>query len=494
MTTGLSVSDIVNVNLNLSPTAAASLNFGATLIVGPSTVIDVVQRMRTYSSIGGVASDFGLTAPEYFAAADFFAQVPQPPSVMIGRWASTATSAIQYGQALNTAQQSLSRFTTVTNGSLSFQVDGAAKTLTGVNLSSAANLPGVAGLIQAAGTGFSVIWDAVNGRFVWSSNTVGVNSSVSLSTAPGAGVDLGMLTGISQASTGLNVPGMAAETPTAAIQAMATGSYPYFYETIWAAPLSVVNASAMATYIEAASPPKILGITTGDPNVLLSTSTADVAYTLSQAGFKRTMLQYSSQDPYSVASLIGRIATVNFNGQNTTITAKFESEPGVVAETLTETQAAALNAKNCNVFVNYMNGAAIIQQGVMVNGYFIDTVMGTDWLTNAIQTAAFNALYTTTTKIPQTDAGVAMLVAAIAKYAMQPAVNNGLIAGGAWTGPSFGSIVTGQILPAGFYIYASPVAAQALADRQARKSPPIMIAAVGAGAIHSAAIGLNFTR
>jgi hypothetical protein len=97
---------------------------------------------------------------------------------------------------------------------------------------------------------------------------------------------------------------------------------------------------------------------------------------------------------------------VNFTGNNTTITLKFKTEPGVTYETLTTAQAAAIDAINGNVYVYYANDTAIIQQGVMANGDFFDERHGLDWLQNYVQTNLYNLLYTSTTKIPQTDAGV----------------------------------------------------------------------------------------
>jgi len=69
------------------------------------------------------------------------------------------------------------------------------------------------------------------------------------------------------------------------------------------------------------------------------------------------------------------------------MTLKFKQEPGVAPETLTETQAATLRGKHCNVFVNYDNDTAIIQEGVSFDGSFFDEVVGLDWLENDIQTA-----------------------------------------------------------------------------------------------------------
>jgi hypothetical protein len=108
--------------------------------------------------------------------------------------------------------------------------------------------------------------------------------------------------------------------------------------------------------------------------------------------------------------------SVDFTASNTTITLKFKQEPGVTYETLSTSQANNLEAKNCNVYVYYENDTAILEQGVMSNGDFFDERHGLDWLQNAVQTADFNTLYTSTTKIPQTDAGTTTRIANIELY------------------------------------------------------------------------------
>jgi hypothetical protein len=77
---------------------------------------------------------------------------------------------------------------------------------------------------------------------------------------------------------------------------------------------------------------------------------------------------------------------------------------------------------------------------------------------------------------------------------LDQAVTNGYVAPGVWTGPPFGSIVTGQTLPKGYYVFAPPIASQSSADRAARKAPTITVGIKLAGAIHSANIVLNVNQ
>jgi hypothetical protein len=250
---------------------------------------------------------------------------------------------------------------------------------------------------------------------------------------------------------------------------------------------------SIAGYIEGAGMSHVYGITSQEATAIDGTQNTDIASQLQALGYRRSFVQYSSSSPYAVASVFGRAFTVDFTANNSTITLKFKQEPGVIAETLTETQAAALKAKNCNVFVNYNNAVAIIQEGTMANGFFFDEVHGTDWLQNNIQTRVFNLLFTSPTKVPQTDPGVHQILTEV-EAALYDGVNNGLIAPGLWTGPPFGQLDTNQMLPKGYYTYAPPVAGQNPADRAARKAPTIQAGIKLAGAVHFANILVNVNR
>lgn len=381
MAQGLPVSNVVNVDVIMSPVAATGRNFGALLILGTSTVIPVTERIRQYSAIEDIGDDFGVDSPEYEAATIFFSQSPKPTLVYIGRWAKTLAE----GEA------------------------GAVETL-----------------LQA------------------------VNASL---------------------------------------------QYTNWYGLAIADSADLVEADviSVAAAIEASSLSRILAVTTDDVNVLVAGNTDNIGYKLKAAGYGRTFWQYSSSSKYAAISAFGRAFTVNFTGNNTTITLKFKTEPGVTYETLTTAQAAAIDAINGNVYVYYANDTAIIQQGVMANGDFFDERHGLDWLQSYVQTNLYNLLYTSTTKIPQTDAGVTRLMTSV-EASLDQAVNNGLVAPGVWNGGPIGQIESGDTLTKGYYVYAGAVASQAQSDREARKSPVIQAAIKLAGAIHYADVQINVVR
>lgn len=484
----LPVSRLVRVIVNLSPIAAARRSFGVLMIAGDSDVINASERYRSYGSLDEVADEFGTDAPEYHAAALYFGQTPKPSTLMIGRWLRTAVAGFNQGAILTLSQQALSNFTVITAGTFGVTIDGVAKALTGIDLSGATNLNGVATIINNTLTGGTVAWDGE--RFTITSATTGISSIVGYATVG----TLATAMGVTQAGGASLVSGFAAETPVqcAAILSDRTSAW---YGLMFQASVQPTDDQSIAVseLIEGLDVRRIYGVTITSTGVLDSETTSDLASRQMAAGYLRSLCQYS-ENVYAVASLFGRAFSVNFNAQNSTITLMYKQEPSVVPQTISSTQANTLEAKRCNVFVTYDNDTAIIQYGVMSGPAYLDEIHGLDWFQNAVQNACFNLLYTTPTKIPQTDAGANQLVNTI-NGVCEDAVNNGLVAPGVWTSPvEFGQLTTGMYLKTGYYVYIQPMALQSQSDREARLAPPIQVAIKLAGAIQELDVTIEVNR
>lgn len=481
MAQGLNIGRLVRATVNLAPLAAARRGFGALLIVGDSNVINGRDRIRTYVDLESVAEDFGTSAPEYLAASLYFGQSPRPNQLMIGRWLRTATAGLIQGGILTTAEQAMANWTSITDGSFKIDIDGVTKTLSALNFSAQTNLNGVASVINAALTGGTIAWDG--SRFTVTSSTTGATSTVGYASATGSGTDISALLKLTAATALAPVPGFAAETPVECVTELANMSGMWYGLTFAASTMPTDDQLVdVAAFIEGASISRIFGVTETDTRVLDAAWTTDMASRLKALNYKRSFVTFSA-NKYAVASMFGRAFSVNFNANRSTITLMYKQEPGVVAELLTETQAQTLKAKRCNVFVKYMNDTAIIQYGVMSGQAYFDEVHGLDWFVDALQTALYNLLYQSKTKIPQTDAGQNQLVN-VAAGVCQEAINNGLIAPGQWNADGFGQLERGQFLTEGFYIYTPPMALQDQSIREQRIAPPIQIALKLAGAIH----------
>ena len=499
MPAGLAVSDVVSVTVNMEPTAVPTRNFGALLIAGPSAVIDTKERLRLYATLDQVAGDFGTTAPEYLAADLAFSQSPQPALCYIGRWAQSPTSGVLHSAIWTQAQQNvlLAQLPLITDGSFTISVDGTAHAVANLDFTAqsrtstaprpssapASHPPTSCGMPAPAGS--------------TSPARLRVSTRPSAMRHPRVPALICPRCSASRPHRVLPPPvaGMISETPLACAQALGSVSgdwYGLVFAPTAASDITDAQHQAVASYIEGSVPSRIYAVTTSEAGALDLTNTTDLASLMSGLGLKRTFVQYSSSNRFAATSAFARGFSTDFTANNSTITLKFKQEPSVTAETLSETQAAALKTKHCNVFINYQNSAAIIQEGVMANGFFFDEVQGTDWLQNNVQTAVFNLLYGSN-KIPQTDAGVHQ-IATVVEAALADGVNNGLIAPGVWTGPSVGQLNTGSTMNKGYYVYAPPISSQNAADRAARKAPTIIAAIKLAGAVHSAAVIISVNR
>jgi hypothetical protein len=93
-------------------------------------------------------------------------------------------------------------------------------------------------------------------------------------------------------------------------------------------------------------------------------------------------------------------------------------------------------------------------------------------------------------KIPQTDNGVTLIVAAI-ESACENAVNIGFLAPGTWTGAAVQTLNTGDTLTSGYKIMAGSIANQSATDITARNAPPIYVCIKLAGSIECVTIVVN---
>lgn len=193
------------------------------------------------------------------------------------------------------------------------------------------------------------------------------------------------------------------------------------------------------------------------------------------------------------AEYASRGMSTDFSGSNTTSTQEFKVLPGILPDP-TVSLALYLAAQSSGVDVYALTAAAYLPmiRTSGANGWF-DDVYNLIWFKGALQVAAFNALATSSTKIPQTEDGMTAFKRPLRDVCAQ-AVINGFVAPGLWTSPDrFGdpTIFMNEITRFGYTVYSIPVILQSPADRIARKAPLTQIAIKFAGAIQSASILVN---
>lgn len=489
----LSLSDVIQVTIEVTPTPPAVQGFNTKLILG-SNSLPLEERIRAYTALaGGVDADFNSATQEYKEAAAHFGQEPAPSIVLIGNRFTSA----QHGKLRGSSGVSAvyTDYAGVTNGGFDISLNGTNHQLSALDFSAATSMANVATVLQtalaAALASTTCTWDGK--KFIVTSPTTGIASIVGYAVAPTGGsspVDVSTLLGFTVASGALAVAGIALESMTDTINASLRFNSTWYGLGLTSAASTQDVKDAMA----AAQASKFMFFeTSADPNTALSSSTTDLAYFAKNLGYDHTASFFDSANPaYLSDSAMARLFIVDFTQPNSITTLWGKQAPGFAPSDITETQRLALEGKNCNYYAS-VGGFSMFQPGKVASGRFIDEVIGLDWLQATLQGALFDALTDTTTGIPQTDPGVSVLVQA-AENALDQARTNRLLAPGVWKGANIGNVKTGDLLPNGYYVFGAPVASYSYADRAARKSPPITAIGIGAGAIQSVAIVFIFQR
>jgi len=86
MTQSRSLDNIVDINVEVSPLAAARSTFNQALFIGTTSgIVDATERLRVYEDSDSMLTDgYVDTDPEYIAAQIYFSQSPAPDKLWIG--------------------------------------------------------------------------------------------------------------------------------------------------------------------------------------------------------------------------------------------------------------------------------------------------------------------------------------------------------------------------------------------------------------------------
>lgn len=507
----LSVDQVVRVQATIAPTGLLRRDFGRTLFITSDTSLPINERVRSYSSLSGMAEDFAVGSEPYEAGSIYFQQVPYPKNFMVGRWAKTVEDALLYGGT----HGALAAFQAIADGSLNIDVGLTADydtnpvdtyQITGLDFSADASLAEVAETLQVAlltafgGNGFdivSVTYNATEARFEIAITADDPNTIVSLSyaSAGGTGTDVSGLFGFTEALAAFKSSSTVVETIEDALTAIEAKDASFYFVTADTGINDTADSELISEWVAA----RIYMYCADSADLATLTGADSVFKRLSDLEPSRTIGTWSRTEDYKGVSVAGRLSSVNFNAANALITLKFKELPGTVADTdLSQTQAEQLAALAVN-FYSERSGVKMYEEGYTFDkDVWADVRFGLDWLVNAAQVEVFNLLKSSPSRVPQTEEGMSAIKDALTLVCRQ-AVNNGLIAGGTLSPAltldvkqSTGNSNFDGELSSGFLIYADPISTLSQADRAARKAPPVKIWLKGSGAIHFVDVIITF--
>jgi len=537
----LSLANIIDISVTVSPSTPSVNSFNVGLFVGPSTVIPSqgansrVQLFSTPTSVAMLAAGFTTSNPEYIAGQIYSSQNPTAATFAVGRQDLTALQTIVVDGrtvidgAITTGTENLSSatadFTSADIGSTVIVegagVAGAALVTTVASITSTT----VAVLAAAAGTtvtgaqtsvGFTGSSYKVNDTFavVQSGGNNGMGTVLTVGTsgqvltlevttaAQGTGYSVasGLSTTATSPSTGtglkVNITAVGETLLQAAMACRAASSL--WYGLTVNAPVDADNL-AISAWADPLWQTTRYYPYSGDATIPAATAN-NIALQLQTLDY-RVLGQYATtqnglfpNNIYAAVALMGVEMGLNTGLANSFFTVAHKTLAGIAPEPLTQTQYQNILNAGFNVYGNF-SSFQLEEPGFMSNG-----APSYLWLFLAMYVAQLQseimAVLQGNPAVPQTNAGEQLLLHA-ANAAGTTLATIGFLAENTWQGAGInipGVVVTqGQAIPGGFLNLAQPYAQQSPANRAAGQAMPIFSFITTAGAVQSLAIGV-FTQ
>ena len=486
----LELRSIINYTASIATLGALAREFGLTLFLttDDSVLTNGANRVRLYADTDSVGDDYLITGgvtPEPRKAADsYFAQVPYPKNLIVGRWVNadiaaelrsqplaTGAAAFEAIQALSAASFTVlgETFSAVDWSAISTYTDLAADVQTRLRTSSNVNL--------ATAT---CTFDPLRTQLTLTASTPGVDSALTFFTGDDESITV---LGFSEASGATLTQGQAAES----IETALTACVDLIPATFICLDNALDEAANLQTSVWTQSRPYLFSAASS----VASDATAGVS---SFGGIgatqpERTFGTWSLASDYKALSIAAFYSSIDFSGSNTLRTGKFATLPNTTPDVIDITQKFNLDAKRINHYSPY-SGTPYFAEGYCFKpGVWVDARYFLDWFTDAVIVAQANFI---SSGVPQTEQGITALQGVIEGVAAQ-AVRNGGIAPGQLS-PALtldvqrttGNVDFDGFLPRGFLIYHPPIVDQSQSDREQRIAVPGKIWFKGSGFIHFA--------
>ena len=480
----ISISDIIKVSIAVAPNAVATDGFGPLLFMSKEFVPTVdVYPVRSYSSLKEVLADFP-TGEIAAAATAWYSQKPTPKTFLIGAITHETVTPATSGTLTATVNAVLSDVKAKVDAVLTVDVNGVSKSTAAMDFSGALDLDAVVAIVASAlsAANIALTVTQTSGKFKLATVSTGANATVNNATG-----DAATVLKLDAASNPVALAGVPELSIAGDLAAIANTPFNFFYVGLdrkyRADSATADNQMSVAKWCEGMG--KVFGWGDSDANILISGKTTSFSRAKAQ-NLRNTICVFDASEngnEYPEVSILGRAATVNFNVANSALILAYKQGPGVAAADLSSGQVTALTAVNGNAFIS-VDGNVMFWNGKMADGTWFDTVQGVEWLSQKIRNNVFNLFYQSTTKIPWTETGVALVNQQVT-LALELARTNGLIA------PGYDN--EGTFYPDGYKVISTD-----LSLLQSQKGERIWegtsFIAIGSGALQGAEISGNFVQ
>lgn len=164
---------------------------------------------------------------------------------------------------------------------------------------------------------------------------------------------------------------------------------------------------------------------------------------------------------------------------------------GVTPSVLSRARMAALLAVNCNTYVTRGRDRSMLEKAASAHGDRYDTVMYLDRIAGELREVCLDLLCARNTRIPMTDTATALFFSALAPV-LESWYERGILSDEmAWRGPDIGTLLPGDRLTHGYYLWADSYDRQTAADRAAHRAMPVTVCLALADSVESVVISLS---
>ncbi|AWN08643.1 tail sheath [Erwinia phage Faunus] len=474
------ISYLIDVQIAVAPNAVATDGFGPLIFMTKSWVPVVGEvPVRQYASLKEVQEDFP-TGEVYNAATAYYSQKPTPKTFLVGSVSATTVPATA-PKVEGSTSAVLNDVKAVVAGVFTMNVNGVTINTAPIDFSGAADFQAVTTLLQnainlvATAPAQQLTVTQVTGKFTVTSNISGSSSIIQLPT--------GDVATVLKLATGTVTSGTDGTSITTDLNAAAGSGKKFFFVAADRLMRGTGEYFQICAWAEASG--RVFGYASTDANILKA-NTDNPFKRVKDGNYQRTICVYDASTggvQYPEISILGRAATVNFNVAGSALVLAFKKGPTITTANLSTGQLAALRSYNGNAFID-VDGNTLFLDGKMSDGTWFDTVQGVSWLTQQITNNVFNLFYQSTTKIPWTDTGVAMVNQQVTN-ALELARTNGLIA------PGYDN--EGVFYPTGYKVISTDIALLQSQKGQ-RVWEGTSFIAIGSGAIQGATISGTFVQ
>lgn len=477
------VSQIVTVNPAVVGAGGNPLSLNAVFLDEGLTT--PISSLLSFPDLDSVGNYYGFTSDQYVMAGFYFPgpdnSLKKPGTLFFGAYADSSRAAWLRGQSLTLTLDQVKAVT----GTLTITVDGTAHTDASVDLSAATSFTNAATLLT---TGLALVgpaavtWDAAGSRFVVTSGTSGIASTITQATGTAA-EPLGLSAGIlSQGADG--------DTPATAMARIKEQSYNWAdFTTMFECTLELHEGFAQWTKGQNKGYAYVGW--DNDPGYKTTNNAAVFGSIVDALNYDGTLVIYG--EAVHAAAACGWAGSIDWQAVNGRSTLAFRQFSGLEPSISSLADATAVLSNNASYYGAYVdrgegNEYSIMYDGQMNGSSFkwADSFMSQLYLNAQLRLAIFNGLLSVNSA-PYNALGDTLL----RSWCQDPiaeALNNGSIRTGvllsnsqkATIAQQAGLDISSDLQSKGYYLQILPATAQI---RGERKSPPVKLWYTDGGSI-----------